>query len=97
MEHIVQNSHHRLERRKALGLDDYIRTLYEACECRPYCNEADICRTLDELEAYLEDMEFRRQDRILSTVNVLCACFDYAGFSEGFRRGAELALELTDK
>ena len=42
------------------------------------------------------DLEFRKQDRILSTVNALCAAYDYAGFAEGFRRGGELILRLME-
>ena len=77
-------------------LEDYIRILYEACEKHPYCNEADILQIREELEAHLADMAFRQQDCILSTVNALCATYDYAGFSEGFRRGSELILRLLE-
>ena len=77
-----------------MELQEYIRILYETCEKHPYCNEEDIRQAREELERYVEDLEFRKQDQILSTVNALCATYDYAGFSEGFRRGAELILEM---
>ena len=77
-----------------MELETYIRILYEACEKHPYCNEADIRQIRDELEGYVDGLEFRKQDRILSTVNALCAAYDYAGFSEGFRRGGELILRI---
>ena len=67
---------------------------FGACEKHPYCNESDIRQVREELEACVEDLEFHRQDRILSTVNALCATYIFAGFSEGFRRGAELVMEL---
>ena len=75
-------------------LQDYIRILYEACEKHPYANERDIMQIREELEGYVDGLEFRKQDRILSTVNALCAAYDYAGFSEGFRRGGELILRI---
>ena len=75
-----------------MELETYIRIVYEACEKHPYCNEADIRQIREELEGYVDGLEFRKQDRILSTVNALCAAYDYAGFSEGFRRGGELIL-----
>ena len=77
-----------------MELEVYIRILYEACEKHPYCNESDIRQIRDELEGYVDGLEFRKQDRILSTVNALCAAYDYAGFSEGFRRGGELILRI---
>ena len=79
-----------------MELETYIRILYDACEKHPYCNEADIRQIRNELEGYVVDLEFRKQDRILSTVNALCATYDYAGFSEGFRRGIELILRLLE-
>ena len=85
-----------LEQGDSMGLQEYIRILYEACEKHPYCNEADIRQIRDELEEYVVDLEFRKQDRILSTVNALCAAYDYAGFAEGFRRGGELILRLME-
>lgn len=77
-----------------MELETYIRIVYEACEKHPYCNEADIRQIREELEGYVDGLEFRKQDRILSTVNALCAAYDYAGFSEGFRRGGELILRI---
>ena len=97
MKQTIQKLHRLLEQEEGLALQDYIRILYEACEKHPYCNDDDIRQVRAELEGYLTDMEFRRQDRILSAVNALCATYDYAGFSEGFRRGSELILELTGK
>ena len=97
MKQTIQKPHRLLEQEERLALQDYIRILYEACEKHPYCNDDDIRQVRAELEGYLSDMEFRRQDRILSAVNALCATYDYAGFSEGFRRGSELILELTGK
>ena len=94
MNQMMQNLRCLLEQGEHLDLDSYIRILYTACEKHRYCNETDIARVREELEAYVEGLEFRKQDRILSTVNALCACFEYAGFSEGFRRGSELILEL---
>ena len=79
-----------------MELETYIRIVYEACEKHPYCNEADIRQIREELEGYVDGLEFRKQDRILSTVNALCAAYDYAGFSEGFRRGGELLLRLME-
>ena len=79
-----------------MELETYIRIVYEACEKHPYCNEADIRQIREELEGYVDGLEFRKQDRILSTVNALCAAYDYAGFSEGFRRGGELILRLME-
>ena len=90
-------TNHLPQQEDTMVLEDYIRILYEACEKHPYCNDDDIRQVRAELEGYLADMEFRRQDRILSAVNALCATYDYAGFSEGFRRGSELILELTGK
>ena len=78
-----------------MELEEYIRVIYEACESHPCCNDADILHTREKLEKAVEGLEFRKQDHILSTVNELCADYDYSGFLEGFRRGAELALELT--
>ena len=97
MDNTNQNQCDVPEQEERLALQDYIRILYEACEKHPYCNDDDIRQVRAELEGYLADMEFRRQDRILSAVNALCATYDYAGFSEGFRRGSELILELTGK
>ena len=79
-----------------MELETYIRIVYEACEKHPYCNEADIRQIREELEGYVDGLEFRKQDRIISTVNALCAAYDYAGFSEGFRRGGELILRLME-
>ena len=79
-----------------MELETYIRIVYEACEKHPYCNEADIRQIREELEGYVDGLEFRKQDRIMSTVNALCAAYDYAGFSEGFRRGSELILRLME-
>jgi hypothetical protein len=89
-------TNHLLQQEDSMVLEDYIRILYEACEKHPYCNEADILQVREELEAHLADMAFRQQDCILSTVNALCATYDYAGFSEGFRRGSELILRLLE-
>lgn len=94
MKHSIQNLCNLLVKEISLDLNDYIRILYEACEKHPYCNEADIRQVREELEGYVEDLEFHKQDRILSTVNALCSTYDYAGFSEGFCRGAELVLEM---
>ena len=88
-------TNHLPQQEDTMVLEDYIRILYEACEKHPYCNEADILQVREELEAHLADMAFRQQDCILSTVNALCATYDYAGFSEGFRRGSELVLRLV--
>lgn len=79
-----------------LDLEDYIRILYEACENRPYCNDNDIRQAQEELNDCVTDLQFRQQDRILSAVNNLGALYVYAGFSEGFKCGSELILELTD-
>ena len=95
MNQMTQKLHSFLEQEDSMVLEDYIRILYEACEKHPYCNEADIREVREELEGYVGDLEFRRQDRILSTVNALCATYDYAGFSEGFRRGSELVLRMV--
>ena len=95
MNQMTQKLHSLLEQEDTMVLEDYIRILYEACEKHPYCNEADIRKVREELEGYVGDLEFRRQDRILSTVNALCATYDYAGFSEGFRRGSELVLRMV--
>ena len=95
MNQTIQKLHNLLEQGNAMLLQDYIQILYEACENHPYCNEADIREVREELEGYVGDLEFRRQDRILSTVNALCATYDYAGFSEGFRRGSELVLRMV--
>mgnify|MGYP003300851322 CR=1 FL=1 len=95
MKQTIQKLHRLLEQEEGLALQDYIRILYEACEKHPYCNEADILQVREELEAHLADMAFRQQDCILSTVNALCATYDYAGFSEGFRRGSELVLRMV--
>ena len=95
MKQTIQKLHRLLEQEEGLALQDYIRILYEACEKHPYCNEADIRQVREELEGDVGDLEFRRQDRILSTVNALCATYDYAGFSEGFRRGSELVLRMV--
>ena len=46
-------------------LQDYIRILYEACEKHPYANERDIMQIREELEGYVDGLEFRKQDRIL--------------------------------
>ena len=89
-------TNHLPQQEDTMVLEDYIRILYEACEKHPYCNEADIRKVREELEGYVGDLEFRRQDRILSTVNALCATYDYAGFSEGFRRGSELVLRMME-
>ena len=89
-------TNHLPQQEDTMVLEDYIRILYEACEKHPYCNEADILQVREELEAHLADMAFRQQDCILSTVNALCATYDYAGFSEGFRRGSELILRLLE-
>lgn len=94
MKQTIQNLCNLLAQEDALELDDYIRILYEACESRPYCNDADIRQVREELDNCLADLEFRRQDRVLCTVNALCALYVYAGFSEGFRRGTELVLEM---
>ena len=94
MKHTMDQIRNLLAQEDPLDLNDYTRILYEACESRPYCNDGDICLVRDELEGDLADLEFRRQDRVLSTVNALCALYVYAGFSEGFRRGAELVLEM---
>ena len=97
MKQTIQTLCHLLAQEASLDLNDYIRILYEACEKHPYCNEADIRQVRDELEGSLADLEFRRQDRMLCTVNALCAEYVYAGFSEGFRRGTELVLELMEQ
>ena len=88
-------TNHLPQQEDTMVLEDYIRILYEACEKHPYCNEADILQVREELEAHLAEMAFRQQDCILSTVNALCATYDYAGFSEGFRRGSELVLRMV--
>ena len=94
MNQTMQTLRHLLAQDDPLDLDDYIRILYEACESRPYCNDTDILKVREELEDCLADLEFRRQDRVLCTVNALCSLYVYAGFSEGFRRGTELVLEM---
>ena len=94
MNQTMQTLRHLLAQEDPLDLNDYIRILYEACESRPCCNDADIRQVRDELDGCLADLEFRQQDRVLCTVNALCALYVYAGFSEGFRRGAELVLEM---
>ena len=96
MKEAIQKLYSAQKWEEKMELQDYIRILYEACEKHPYCNEADIRQIRDELERYVVDLEFRKQDRILSTVNALCAAYDYAGFAEGFRRGGELILRLLE-
>lgn len=97
MNQTIQKLHNLLERGNAMLLQDYIQILYEACENHPYCNEADIRVVREELEGCVDDLDFRKQDRILNTVNALCATYDFAGFAEGFCRGSELVLELMKK
>lgn len=94
MKDIIQTLKNLLEQEEPIGLDDYIRILYEACESRPYCNEEAIRLVREEVESGLVDIDFHRQDRVLCAVNALCSEYVYAGFSEGFRRGAELSIEL---
>jgi len=96
MNQTIQRLRCALEQEESIDLKEYIRILYEACVNHPYDNEDDIREIREELEGYMEGLEFRRQDRILSTVNALCASYDYAGFSEGFRRGSELLLRLAE-
>lgn len=95
MKHAIQTLEEHLEREMSMSLDDYIRILYEACESRPYCNEAANRLARDEVESSVEDLEFRRQDRVLCAANALCSEYVYAGFSAGFRRGVELCMEMA--
>lgn len=74
-------------------LQAFLHTFYELHETRTdYTGELRRCSLV--LESQLDVLEFEEKGSISSTVNALCAAYDFAAFTEGFQKGATLILSL---
>ena len=74
-------------------LQEILNGEYEYRDRKQLCRK-EYRRYLQKIENALSAMDFSQRDEILSSVNALCAEYEYAAFMDGYQRGAKLILSF---
>lgn len=84
---------HLITQDEGKSAQDILRLAYELGEKRRDYN-GDIQYCNGKMEEHLRFIDFPERDSIESTINALCAAYDYAAYVDGFQSGAALILGL---